>query len=130
MDEIDYRSSEENLEPEDEGGEVQRELDDATYEPHEHIEQSGDYRQAVLGSVNYGRDCDSIATMAGALAGALGSPVPDEWSKRVAEASRLDLWEPARTLTRVTREVFARDVERRRAHEWAFAELGGPGCSD
>ena len=33
---------------------------------------SGDYRHTVLGSVNYGRDCDSIATMAGALAGALG----------------------------------------------------------
>ncbi|MHC3473957.1 ADP-ribosylglycohydrolase family protein [Streptomyces sp. 7R007] len=90
----------------------------------------GDFRHAVLGAVNYGRDCDSIATMAGALAGALGSPVPDDWSKTVAEASRLDLWQPARTLTEVTREVFARDVRRRRAHESAFAELGGPGCSD
>ncbi|MFJ8789640.1 ADP-ribosylglycohydrolase family protein [Streptomyces sp. NPDC102462] len=89
----------------------------------------GDYRQAVLGSVNYGRDCDSIATMAGALAGALGSPVPEDWSKTVAEASRLDLWAPARTLTEVAREVFARDVGRRRAHERAFAALGGPECS-
>ncbi|MFC5636875.1 ADP-ribosylglycohydrolase family protein [Streptomyces bullii] len=90
----------------------------------------GDYRHAVLGAVNYGRDCDSIATMAGALAGALGSPVPEDWAKAVGEASRLDLWEPARTLTEVTREVFARDVRRRRAHERAFAELGGPACSD
>ncbi|MGW4563236.1 ADP-ribosylglycohydrolase family protein [Streptomyces sp. NPDC004561] len=90
----------------------------------------GDFRHTVLGSVNYGRDCDSIATMAGALAGALGSPVPEEWSKTVAEASRLDLWQPARTLTEVTREVFARDVRRRRAHERAFAALGGEPCSD
>jgi ADP-ribosylglycohydrolase len=90
----------------------------------------GDLRHAVLGAVNYGRDCDSIATMAGALTGALGSPVPDEWSKRVAEASRLDLWEPGRTLTAVAREVFERDVRRRRAHERAFAALGGTGCSD
>ncbi|MEU0672557.1 ADP-ribosylglycohydrolase family protein [Streptomyces sp. NPDC006172] len=90
----------------------------------------GDYRHTVLGAVNYGRDCDSIATMAGAVAGALGSPVPDEWSKRVAEASRLDLWEPARTLTEVTREIFARDVRARRAHESAFAALGGTRCSD
>jgi ADP-ribosylglycohydrolase len=90
----------------------------------------GDWRHAVLGAVNYGRDCDSIATMAGAVAGALGSAVPEDWTKKVAEASRLDLWEPARTLTEVTREVFARDVDRRRAHERAFAELGGPGCSD
>ncbi|MCQ9136509.1 ADP-ribosylglycohydrolase family protein [Streptomyces hilarionis] len=90
----------------------------------------GDYRQAVLGSVNYGRDCDSIATMAGALAGALGSPVPDEWAKQVADASRLDLWRPAATLAEVAREIFARDVDRRRAHERAFHALGGTRCSD
>ncbi|MER6709579.1 MULTISPECIES: ADP-ribosylglycohydrolase family protein [unclassified Streptomyces] len=90
----------------------------------------GDYRHAVLGAVNYGRDCDSIATMAGALAGALGSPVPEDWAKTVAEASRLDLWEPATTLTAVTREIFTRDVARRRAHEQAFASLGGRECSD
>ncbi|GGR71876.1 hypothetical protein GCM10010269_08540 [Streptomyces humidus] len=90
----------------------------------------GDYRQAVLGSVNYGRDCDSIATMAGALAGALGSPVPDDWSKQVAEASRLDLRQPAATLLEVAREIFARDVRRRRAHEQAFHALEGTRCSD
>ncbi|MGW2614551.1 ADP-ribosylglycohydrolase family protein [Streptomyces sp. NPDC001500] len=90
----------------------------------------GDYRQAVLGSVNYGRDCDSIATMAGALAGALGSPVPDDWSKQVADASRLDLWQPAATLVEVAREIFARDLDRRRAHEQAFRALGGMTCSD
>ena len=90
----------------------------------------GDYRHAVLGAVNYGRDCDSIATMAGALAGALGSPVPEDWAKTVAEASRLDLWEPAATLAAVTREIFDRDVARRRAHEQAFASLRGPECSD
>ncbi|MGC0346573.1 ADP-ribosylglycohydrolase [Streptomyces sp. SAI-218] len=90
----------------------------------------GDYRHAVLGAVNYGRDCDSIATMAGAMAGALGSPVPDDWSKAVSEASRLDLWEPAATLTAVTREVFERDRAHRRTREAAFAELGGARCSD
>ncbi|KUL67855.1 MULTISPECIES: ADP-ribosylglycohydrolase family protein [unclassified Streptomyces] len=90
----------------------------------------GDHRRAVLGAVNYGRDCDSIATMAGAVTGALGSPVPDEWAKTVAEASRLDLWEPARVLTDVAREVHARDVARRRAHEAAFQALEGLPCSD
>ncbi|WP_432116761.1 ADP-ribosylglycohydrolase family protein [Streptomyces sp. bgisy032] len=90
----------------------------------------GDYRHAVLGAVNYGRDCDSIATMAGALAGALGSPVPEEWAKTVAEASRLDLWEPATTLAAVSREIFARDVSRHRARKAAFTSLGGPECSD
>lgn len=91
---------------------------------------SGDYRRTVLGSVNYGRDCDSIATMSGALSGALGHAVPEDWSKQVADASRVDLWEPARTLARVTREIFERDVQRHRAHERAFAELGGRACSD
>lgn len=90
----------------------------------------GDYRQAVLGAVNYGRDCDSIATMAGAVAGALGSPVPDDWAKQVADASRLDLWQPAAALAEVTREMFDRDVRLRRAHEQAFSALGGPRCSD
>ncbi|MGV9254803.1 ADP-ribosylglycohydrolase family protein, partial [Streptomyces sp. NPDC003697] len=93
------------------------------------VVSGGDFRHAVLGAVNYGRDCDSIATMAGALAGALGCPVPAEWATTVAQASRLDLWEPARTLAGVTREVFARDVRRRRAHEEAFARIGGTACS-
>ncbi|MEV0437388.1 ADP-ribosylglycohydrolase family protein [Streptomyces spectabilis] len=87
----------------------------------------GDYRATVLGSVNYGRDCDSIATMSGALAGALRgeAAVPPDWSKRVAEASRLDLHAPARALTAVAEEVFAKDRARRRAHEQAFTALTG-----
>lgn len=93
------------------------------------IVSGGDFRHAVLGSVNYGRDCDSIATMAGAVAGALGSPVPHDWAKTVAESSRLDLDAPARTLTEVTREIFDQDVERRRAHERAYAALTGTPCS-
>ncbi|MFI1468636.1 ADP-ribosylglycohydrolase family protein [Streptomyces wuyuanensis] len=85
----------------------------------------GDFRRTVLGSVNYGRDCDSIATMSGAIAGALygEEPVPTDWVKTVSEASRLDLHAPARTLTEVAYEVFARDTRRRRAHEAAFARL-------
>ncbi|MFD3931639.1 ADP-ribosylglycohydrolase family protein [Streptomyces sp. NPDC058614] len=83
----------------------------------------GDYGHAVLGSVNYGRDCDSIATMSGALAGALGSEIPRDWAKTVAEASRLDLETPAKSLTEVTREIFERDVHRRRTHETAYAVL-------
>ncbi|WJV49378.1 ADP-ribosylglycohydrolase family protein [Streptomyces flavofungini] len=85
----------------------------------------GDYRQAVLGSVNYGRDCDSTATMSGAIAGALhgASPVPEDWSATVAEASRLDLHAPARALTEVAREIFTKDRARRRTHESAFTAL-------
>ncbi|WP_137989977.1 ADP-ribosylglycohydrolase family protein [Streptomyces vilmorinianum] len=86
---------------------------------------AGDFRRTVLGSVNYGRDCDSIATMAGALVGALRgeSAVPSDWAKHVAEASRLDLHAPAHALAAVAHEVFARDTARRRAHESAYAAL-------
>ncbi|MFF3321794.1 ADP-ribosylglycohydrolase family protein [Streptomyces sp. NPDC002889] len=86
---------------------------------------NGDYPGTVLSSVNYGRDCDSIATMAGAIAGALhgAAAVPEGWAKQVAEASRVDLHEPAAQLSAVTREIFTRDMERRRAHEAAFALL-------
>jgi hypothetical protein len=79
----------------------------------------------VLGSVNYGRDCDSIATMAGALAGALGSDVPADWAKTVAEASRLDLHAPATALTEVALQIHERDVRSRRTHEAAFTTLAG-----
>lgn len=88
----------------------------------------GAYETSVLGAVNYGRDCDSIATMAGAIAGALGGEavIPDAWSKQVAEASRLDLHAPAAALTAVAREVFALDRSRRRAHESAFTTISAP----
>ncbi|KJY21840.1 MULTISPECIES: ADP-ribosylglycohydrolase family protein [unclassified Streptomyces] len=88
----------------------------------------GRYEGAVLGAVNYGRDCDSIATMAGAIAGALGgeAAVPAVWAKQVAEASRLDLHAPAVAMAAVTREIFAHDRARRRAHESAFATIATP----
>ena len=75
---------------------------------------NGGYREAVLGAVNYGRDADSTATMAGALAGALGGApaVPAEWATAVAEASRVDLAEPARVLAAVAAEVYAADAAR------------------
>ncbi|QES54254.1 hypothetical protein DEJ51_08375 [Streptomyces venezuelae] len=85
----------------------------------------GRYETAVLGAVNYGRDCDSIATMAGAIAGALGGEavVPAAWAKQVAEASRLDLHAPAEALAAVAREIFALDRSRRRSHESAFTAI-------
>ena len=87
----------------------------------------GDYRDAVLGAVNYGRDADSTATMAGAIAGALGGAhaVPTEWAERVATASRVDLAEPGRVLAAVAREVFAADRKRWQARAERFGKLEG-----
>ncbi|KPI12329.1 ADP-ribosylation/Crystallin J1 [Actinobacteria bacterium OV450] len=92
------------------------------------IVSDGGYEGSVLGAVNYGRDCDSIATMAGAIAGALSGvgAVPPVWAKQVAEASRLDLHAPASALAAVAREVFALDRTRRRDHESAFHALTTP----
>ncbi|MFD1931984.1 MULTISPECIES: ADP-ribosylglycohydrolase family protein [Nonomuraea] len=87
----------------------------------------GDYRDTVLGGVNYGRDADSIASMGGAIAGALGglSAVPSAWVSQVGTASRTDLVAPGVALAGVARRIHRDDVARRRAHEDAFAELAG-----
>ncbi|MEU6724433.1 ADP-ribosylglycohydrolase family protein [Nonomuraea wenchangensis] len=88
----------------------------------------GDYRDTVMGGVNYGRDADSIASMGGAIAGALGglAAVPAEWVEQVGAASRTDLVAPGRAIAAVARRVRAGDRERRRAAEAAFAELDHP----
>ncbi|MFB9840180.1 ADP-ribosylglycohydrolase family protein [Actinoallomurus acaciae] len=85
----------------------------------------GDYRDTVLGAVNYGRDADSIASMGGAIAGALGgaNAVPADWRQEISTASRLDLEAPGRTVAAVAERIHAADVERRRTHEQAFEGL-------
>ncbi|MFE4951081.1 ADP-ribosylglycohydrolase family protein [Leifsonia sp. NPDC056665] len=62
----------------------------------------GDYVEAVLGGVNIGRDADTIAAMAGAMAGALNGidAIPTKWTKRlgplrgscIAAMAGVDLW--------------------------------------
>jgi ADP-ribosylglycohydrolase len=80
----------------------------------------GDYTETMLGGVNYGRDSDSIASMGGALAGALGSPVPRRWVEQVGEASRLDLEEPGQTMAAVAEEILAQDRARLEERARAF----------
>ncbi|RCG20161.1 ADP-ribosylglycohydrolase family protein [Sphaerisporangium album] len=87
----------------------------------------GGYRDTVLGGVNYGRDADSIASMGGAIAGALGgaAAVPRDWLGPIATASRLDLTSPGVAIAEVARRVHTADLTRRRTHESAFAALTG-----
>ena len=80
----------------------------------------GDYTETMLGGVNYGRDSDSIASMGGAIAAALGSPVPREWIDEIGTASKLDLEEPGRTMAEVAEEIFAKDRARFEARAAAF----------
>jgi ADP-ribosylglycohydrolase len=80
----------------------------------------GDVRGCILGATNYGRDSDSIATMAGAIAGALGgeSAVPADWAQTVADSSRLDLRAGGQQMAAIATEIFAADqvgFDRRRS---------------
>jgi ADP-ribosylglycohydrolase len=74
----------------------------------------GDYRDAVLGSINYGRDSDSIAVMAGSIAGALGGldAVPAAWVEDVSDNSRIDVTATGPVIAAVAREIWAADAAR------------------
>ncbi len=87
------------------------------------VATGGDYEETVLGGVNYGRDADSIASMGGALAGALGGTLRTDWVEDVSAASKIDVREAGRTMARVAVEIFARDAERHEARAREFAAL-------
>ena len=91
----------------------------------------GDAHGTILGATNYGRDSDSIATMGGAIAGALGgaSAVPPEWSQAVATASRLDLRAGGLALAEVAQEVFVADQGLWASRERSMARLTARGES-
>jgi ADP-ribosylglycohydrolase len=85
----------------------------------------GDYTTCVMGAVNYGRDADSIGTMAGAIAGAMGGrdAVPPTWREHVARESRVDLEAPGVAMAEVAAEIFTMDQHRQGAREDAFKRL-------
>ncbi|TNC20294.1 ADP-ribosylglycohydrolase family protein [Georgenia sp. 311] len=85
----------------------------------------GDFRGAVLGAVNYGRDADSIAVMAGAVCAGLGGTevVPTEWLDEIERASRTDVRATGRLMADAARDVLRADAERARARAEALAGL-------
>ena len=87
----------------------------------------GDYRESVLGAVNYGRDSDSIAVMAGSIAGALGglSVVPSAWVEEIGTASRLDLTSSGPVMAGVAREIWEKDRARFDQRAGLFGALAG-----
>ncbi len=74
----------------------------------------GDYRESVLGSINYGRDSDSIAVMAGSIAGAIGgrAAIPQDWIDGVTEGSRIDITATGPTMAAVSRDIWEKDRAR------------------
>lgn len=78
------------------------------------LAHGGDFVDSVLGAVNYGRDADSIATMAGAVAAALGGRevIPTDWVSTIESASRVDLTAVGHQMAAVATEIARRDAER------------------
>ena len=78
------------------------------------VAASGEYRESVLGAINYGRDSDSIAVMAGSLAGAMGglAVVPGEWVDGVNAGSRMDVRATGPTIASAARDIWAKDAAR------------------
>ncbi|NUT07416.1 MAG: ADP-ribosylglycohydrolase family protein [Hamadaea sp.] len=89
------------------------------------VVSGGDVRDTILGSVNYGRDADSIASMAGAIAGALHGidGVPGDWVAEVSAESRLDLVAVGSSLALVASELLASAGARASARAQSVASL-------
>ncbi len=90
-----------------------------------------DFRATILGSINYGRDCDSIASMAGSIAGGLGGRevVATDWLDAVVTASKLDFDKWVTMLTDVTEDIRARDIDRVRAELRALEQVAQVGAA-
>lgn len=91
----------------------------------------GDFEQAIFGAANYGRDNDSIAGMAGAIAGALhgDAVIRPEWIARINAANRVDLDPLARDLTALTTQLQQAQLASAHARERDFEVLAGGGES-
>jgi len=85
----------------------------------------GDYEGSIFGGTNYGRDNDSIAGMAGAIAGALhgAGAIRNEWMERIDSANDIDLAPIARDLTNLTIKLQERQGEEALARGAAFNDL-------
>lgn len=86
----------------------------------------GDYRGAVLAAVNYGRDADSIAVMAGAVAAGLGGSdvVPTQWLDEIETASKMDVRETGRLMASAAADIMAADRELALARLTALDAVG------
>ena len=85
----------------------------------------GDYEGSIFGGANYGRDNDSIAGMAGAIAGALhgARAIRPDWIEQINQANRIDLKPLVRDLTALTHSLQQSQREAAQARNQAFTEL-------
>lgn len=85
----------------------------------------GDFEGSIFGGTNYGRDNDSIAGMAGAIAGALhgAQAIRSDWIQQINEANRIDLAPIARDLTALTINLQQQQLEIAQTRQQAFNDL-------
>jgi ADP-ribosylglycohydrolase len=85
----------------------------------------GDFLEAIRGAANYGRDNDSIAGMAGSIAGAMhgDSVIPEGWAEQVNRANRVDLDPLATDLTKLAIALQREQADAATARSTVFANL-------
>jgi ADP-ribosylglycohydrolase len=89
------------------------------------IVANGDFEQSIFGAANYGRDNDSIAGMAGGIAGALHGDdvIRPEWIAQINAANRVDLDPLVRDLTRLAVTLQQEQLAVAQARQKDFATL-------
>ncbi len=85
----------------------------------------GDFTQAVLGAVNYGRDADSIAGMVGAIIGALvgKSGLPQRWAREIGERNGIDFEAEALALVNLFERDYTAEFTRQQRRRDEYLEL-------
>lgn len=74
----------------------------------------GNFEHGILGAINYGRDSDSIATMFGALSGAMNGrkAIPNNWAETIERESRIDLVVNGKKMAALAIEIARKDADR------------------
>ncbi|HIJ66382.1 MAG TPA: ADP-ribosylglycohydrolase family protein [Candidatus Hydrogenedentes bacterium] len=93
----------------------------------------GNPKDAILTAVNFGRDTDCLAAVAGGLAGALSGAeaIPKEWIDQVDEATSQDPYTNSRrTVEETTEGLYEAFVVRRKRLEEYLRLMNAPGFLD
>ena len=87
----------------------------------------GDFEQSIFGAANYGRDNDSIAGMAGSIAGALHGTkaIRSDWMQQIDTANRVELKKYAEGLAALVVKLQQKQLAQAQARDAAFASLLG-----
>lgn len=85
----------------------------------------GDPKQAILTAVNFGRDTDCLAAVAGGLSGALSgaSALPAEWIKTVNDATKVDPYTNSKRTIEETADGLLSAFRARQDRLRAYVEL-------